>query len=281
MSDIFISYAADDRDRVSSLVQALEKTGWTIFWDRTIPAGKTWRQRLDAEIQTCRSLVVVWTQKSVNSEWVMEEAEIGKRKQILVPVLFDEVDPPFGFGSIQAANLVMWNGSDSDASFTHLVSDIQTVVGAPAKGSDAESRCRLKKEPERKSERDRLAERELGPANEKATPNVEGEHARVSEGLKSVQAPPRFPGAEPISSIILRMVTSVATKSCAWFRQIAGTFVTTLIVSVTLLVVCQIKLGWDLTPREVSVIVLFVWFNLVAITSLCKRLKSKRTHGID
>ena len=34
MADIFVSYASDDRDRVQSLVEALEAEGWTVWWDR-------------------------------------------------------------------------------------------------------------------------------------------------------------------------------------------------------------------------------------------------------
>ena len=111
MSDIFISYASEDLDRVRPLVdglERLEKTKWSVFWDRTIPARKTWRQVIGAEIQSCRTVVVVWTEKSVDSEWVLGEAEIGKRRKVLVPVLLDKVEPPFGFGTIQAANLVAW-----------------------------------------------------------------------------------------------------------------------------------------------------------------------------
>src|SRR5215475_1842717 len=112
MSDIFVSYASEDRNRVLPLVNGLEKTGWSTFWDRVIPAGKTWRQVIGSELRVCRSVVVVWTENSVTSEWVLEEAETGKRRLILVPVLLDNVEPPFGFGSIQYANLTMWNGDN-------------------------------------------------------------------------------------------------------------------------------------------------------------------------
>lgn len=44
MSDIFISYANEDRARAQILAAALEAQGWSTFWDRTIPTGKTWRE---------------------------------------------------------------------------------------------------------------------------------------------------------------------------------------------------------------------------------------------
>jgi TIR domain len=129
VSDIFISYASADHDRIFPLVKALEKMAWSVFWDRTIPTGKTWREILEAEIQECRSVIVIWTENSVKSEWVHEEAEAGKGRKILIPVLLDRVVPPFGFRGPQAANLVNWNGDTSSADFIRLSADIATILG--------------------------------------------------------------------------------------------------------------------------------------------------------
>src|SRR5262245_50860927 len=179
MSDIFISYSSDDRDRVLPLVNALEKTGWSVFWDRTIPAGKTWRQVIGSEIQGCRSVVVVWTEKSVASEWVHEEAEAGKRKQILIPVLLDKVEPPFGFGTIQAANLAAWNGDSSSTTFNRLVADIATMLGpAPAAVKEAEERRRSETEAQRKTEEEHLREQERQRSEEEAKRKAEEENGK-------------------------------------------------------------------------------------------------------
>src|SRR5215472_7037245 len=171
MSDIFIGYASEDLERVLPLVSALEKTAWSVFWDRTIPAGKTWRQVIGAEIQACRTVIVAWTVNSVNSEWVQEEAEVGRRRKILVPVLLDKVEPPFGFGGIQAANLVAWHGENSSPAFTRLVGDIAAVLGLPSTATK-ERELRTEsgfleggwrsdaKEERHKTEEDRLREQE-------------------------------------------------------------------------------------------------------------------------
>ena len=42
MADIFSSYSSKDRSRVELFVKALASQGWSIFWDRVIPVGKTW-----------------------------------------------------------------------------------------------------------------------------------------------------------------------------------------------------------------------------------------------
>lgn len=129
MSDIFISYANEDRTRIRPLINALEMTGWAVFWDRTIPTGQTWRQVIGREIQEARSIIVLWTNNSVESDWVQEEAEQGKRRKILFPVVLDNVSPPFGFGSIQAADLVSWDGSADAPALTRLLSDLSRLLG--------------------------------------------------------------------------------------------------------------------------------------------------------
>jgi len=182
MSDIFVSYASQERDRVLQLVSALERTGWSIFWDRTIPAGKTWRQVIGSEIRTCRSVLVVWTESSITSEWVLEEAETGKRRQILIPVLLDNVEPPFGFGNIQAANLTAWNGDSSSPNFTHLVADIATILGpAPTAVKEVEERRRLEAEAQRKAEEEGLQEQERQRLAEEARRKAEEENRKRIE----------------------------------------------------------------------------------------------------
>jgi len=182
MSDIFISYSSEERHRVLPLINALEKTGWSVFWDRTIPAGKTWRQVIGAEIRTCRSVVVAWTKSSVTSEWVLEEAEMGKRRQILIPVLLDEVEPPFGFGTIQAANLAAWDGACSSPAFTRLVADIAAILGpAPIAVNEAEERRHAERDERRESEEERFGQQELQRSEEEAPREADEENQRRVE----------------------------------------------------------------------------------------------------
>jgi formylglycine-generating enzyme required for sulfatase activity len=132
MSDIFLSYATEDRDRIRPLVEALEGMGWSVFWDRIIPTGQTWWQVIPQEIRNCRAVVVVWSRQSVESVYVREELEAGRRRGIrLLPVQVEEVDPPFGFGSLQAADLTRWDGSAETSAFLRLAQDISQVPGMP------------------------------------------------------------------------------------------------------------------------------------------------------
>ncbi|HEX5021239.1 MAG TPA: toll/interleukin-1 receptor domain-containing protein [Candidatus Binatia bacterium] len=79
MADIFISYANEDRDRAGQLAALLEHEGWSVWWDRRIPAGRTWRSVLEGALDNSRCMIVLWSENSVNSPWVAEEAEEARR----------------------------------------------------------------------------------------------------------------------------------------------------------------------------------------------------------
>jgi len=128
MSDIFISYAKGDRPKVEPLAKALEKHGWSVWWDRKIPPGKTFAQVIQEAINAAKCMIVIWSNESVKSEWVIEEATIGNSRGILVPARVDPIDPPLGFGRIQAADLTNWNTGTSNVGFTALLDSVKEVV---------------------------------------------------------------------------------------------------------------------------------------------------------
>jgi len=129
MSDIFVSYANEDRKRIKPLVHALEEAGWSVFWDPDIPTGSTWREVLGSEVDSCRCMVVAWSEESIQSHWVQDEAQAGKSRNILVPILLDDVSPPLGFRGIQTANLVSWNHEAPSPVFNRLLADISKLLG--------------------------------------------------------------------------------------------------------------------------------------------------------
>ena len=111
MADIFLSYANEDREVARAVAGLLESAGCTVWWDRRIPAGRTWRSMIEEALRDMRCMVVLWSSHSVDSDWVKEEAEEARALGRLVPVLIEPVKPPVGFRSIQAADLTDWDGS--------------------------------------------------------------------------------------------------------------------------------------------------------------------------
>lgn len=151
MSDIFISYARDDRPRAERLAHALESEGWSVWWDPQIPAGRTFDEVIEEALDAARCVVVLWSQTSVTSDWVREEATEGKNRGILVPVLIDEVRIPLGFRRIHAADLIDWEGSTGAPTYAKLVDDIAEILGPPPRAAETRAPPR-EQAPERKAE---------------------------------------------------------------------------------------------------------------------------------
>ena len=83
MADVFISYAREDMIRVKPLVEALEGEGFSVWWDSELSPGDKFDDLIDDEIQAAACVVVLWTERSVNSRWVKNEAFEGMDRGIL------------------------------------------------------------------------------------------------------------------------------------------------------------------------------------------------------
>ncbi len=129
MSDIFISYASEDRPWVEPFAKALEQRGWAVWWDRHIPTGQTYDEVIWNALQSAKCVVVVWSAHSIMSEWVKEEASEAKKKNILLPVRIDEARPPFGFSRRQTQSLVGWQDGSPHPGFEQLVKDAIRLLG--------------------------------------------------------------------------------------------------------------------------------------------------------
>ncbi|MFC1888204.1 SUMF1/EgtB/PvdO family nonheme iron enzyme [Thermodesulfobacteriota bacterium] len=130
---MFLSYAKEDRERAKSVAEALEECGWSVWWDRKIPPGRTFDEVIDEQMKNAKCVVVLWSQASVKSNWVREEADEGFRRRILVPALINDIELPRGFKRIQAAKLTDWQKGTSHSEFDSLVTSITGIVGGRVK----------------------------------------------------------------------------------------------------------------------------------------------------
>ena len=130
MSDIFISYAREDFERVKPLAEALERSGWDVFWDYEIPLGSDWYDCIGRELSEARCVVVVWSESSTESTWVREEAGDARERGVLIPVNIDPRKPPLGFRSLQTLSLEGWDGRAAAQEFQDLAKGVQSVIGS-------------------------------------------------------------------------------------------------------------------------------------------------------
>lgn len=133
MADVFLSYAREDRARAEQVAHGLEANGVNVFWDSEIPPGATWADHIEQKLSQCKALIVLWSADSTKSQWVREEARMGRDKGVLIPVMIDAVPAPFGFGEVQAADLSAWNGEADSPNWKRFVAAVlQLTAATPA-----------------------------------------------------------------------------------------------------------------------------------------------------
>ena len=139
MSDIFISYASEDRERARQIATALTDQGWSVWWDRQIPFGKSFDKIIEENLAKAKCVVVLWTRDSVESRWVRAEASDGVGRDLLLPVVLEnDLKLPLEFKMVQSANLIDWRPGQAHEEFDRLLKSIAARVnGVPAKVTGA------------------------------------------------------------------------------------------------------------------------------------------------
>lgn len=129
-TDVFLSYKAEDRARLLPLVEALEAEGFTVWWDAHIGGGTNWHEDIEQHLEAAKCVVVAWSKRSIGHDghFVRDEARRAQRRDAYVPVCLDGVEPPLGFGEIQALPLKGWKGDRSDRRYRAVVDAVRSHV---------------------------------------------------------------------------------------------------------------------------------------------------------
>ena len=101
MARVFLSYDHEDEEHAMSIMSALEKAGHSVWWDRHISGGAQYNSEIENAVSNADAVVVLWSERSVQSAWVRDEAAEGRDGGKLVPVKLDNAKPPMGFRQFQ------------------------------------------------------------------------------------------------------------------------------------------------------------------------------------
>jgi hypothetical protein len=102
VSDIFISYAREDRAVAAALANDLKARGYSVWWDTELVGSDDFQDVILTALSKARAAIVIWTKASVKSLFVRDEARYALHHRKLVAVKHPSVDVlelPFGFQS--------------------------------------------------------------------------------------------------------------------------------------------------------------------------------------
>jgi len=129
---LFLSYAHADEVRARKLAAALDQAGYKVWWDALIEGGTAYAKTINHALETADVVIVMWSAASVESDWVRDEAALGRDRHRLVPLSLDRVRPPLGFRQYQFINFRRWRGRRDDPEFISLERAIAAAAGQVA-----------------------------------------------------------------------------------------------------------------------------------------------------
>ena len=140
MSDIFISYKREEQPIARKLADALEREGWSVWWDPKLRAGEDFDKIIEAVLNESRCVIVLWSKLSLASDYVRAEASEAMEQKKLVPVAIENIILPFRFKRLHTPKLLNWDGSNQSVEFRRLVEDISALIGEPQNRVAADQR---------------------------------------------------------------------------------------------------------------------------------------------
>ncbi len=132
MASLFLSYAREDIGRARPLATALEREGHHVWWDRHISGGQEFAGVIEEALASADVVVACWSQSSVRSAWVRDEAAAGRDNGRLVPVTLDGCPPPLGFRQYHTIDLSGWNGRPRSSALQPLKAAIAEKASGTA-----------------------------------------------------------------------------------------------------------------------------------------------------
>ena len=127
-TDIFISYARQDRPAARIFAECFPAEGFGVWWDASLHSGETFDEVIEQRLRDARAVVVLWSPRSVASRWVRAEATLADRRNKLVPAIIEPCDRPIVFELTHTADLSDWHGDTSDPRWQTYVEDLHRML---------------------------------------------------------------------------------------------------------------------------------------------------------
>jgi formylglycine-generating enzyme required for sulfatase activity len=129
MADVFISYKREDREQARALAEALATRGLDVWWDIELLPGSRFADEIRSIIEQAKVAVVLWSERSVTSDYVRAESDLARKRQILIPARLDGCDLPIPFNTLHTLDLTGWDGGADDERIDALVNAVVARVG--------------------------------------------------------------------------------------------------------------------------------------------------------
>lgn len=129
MTDVFISYKREEREKVILIADRLRALGLDVWFDARLTTGHHFDREIDDNVRTAKCVLVCWSPAALTSDWVRAEAAIGRERGVIVPLLVEECTPPVPFNTLQTESLIGWSGEGDFGGWARIVARVGELTG--------------------------------------------------------------------------------------------------------------------------------------------------------
>lgn len=131
MARIFLSYSHQDRHLAEKLANALKALEFEVWWDDHLQGGDGYRRVIEDKLKEAAAAIVIWSSNSIDSRWVLDEADAAASEKKLLPVRFEGFSPefsiPLGFGQVHIEDMTLWDGSSNSPEIKAIEAKIENI----------------------------------------------------------------------------------------------------------------------------------------------------------
>ena len=120
MAEVFVSYSRVNRDRIMTVSDALEESGYSVWWDRALQPGDDYAILIEEQIDASKCVVVAWSETARQSLWVRAEANEALDAGKLVQINLDRTRLPLPFSALNFLDFSAWGGARGEECWVSL-----------------------------------------------------------------------------------------------------------------------------------------------------------------
>jgi hypothetical protein len=131
MTDVYVAYAREDRDRLRLITEMLRFEGWDLWMDPFDLSDEP-SPAAELKLASARVILAFWSDSSRTSEVVRSEAATGLYKNKLVQLRVEGGAPPRPFDQVESLDFAHWRGDIDDPAWRRLIASLKQHAGEPA-----------------------------------------------------------------------------------------------------------------------------------------------------
>jgi hypothetical protein len=132
VSDVFLSCAREDEERIAQIVEKLTSLGLDLWPASGAKNGENWDDaEIGRQLGEAKAVLVCWTKNSLHSVRVNGEASVAQSNGKLLSCLLEDCKAPSHSQLSEICDLSSWDGKADHPGWRDLIERLSVLIGRP------------------------------------------------------------------------------------------------------------------------------------------------------